>query len=261
MKKKLSAIVLCGAMLLSLVACGKVEGGNEEKAAPVKKYMKVTSYSPSDESYSTVTEEKYDEKGRTTYRKVTNKSNGQETVTEYTYDWVEAGNKAVAEMETGWTITITYDNEGNKVEEVEERPDYRIIQNYAYKDSKLTNMKSETYNAGELLFAQESYYDEYGNITKGIYKSTGDDTEQVMEYSNEYDKNGKLLSVSITNPETGETTTAMECVYDENGNMVKVEMQNQYQEYTYDRDGNVIEAKGYYEEKLISHTIYEYYDN
>ena len=281
MKKRLITALLCGAMALSLVACGgsgnSTEGGDSgaqnesskdeadsKKEKPDRKYVKQSSYNYTTGELVSEMETRYDEKGREVYKKQTNYSvdpNQKEpSVLEYEYEWVEEGNKATA-SNAYFTATITYDDAGNMLEKEEGNAASKTISAYSYKDGKLAVKKDVTYYMGEEYTIMEQEFDAYGNVTKVSNKIISTDTEYVTCYKYEYDKDGNVLSLSLSQDGVESGEQKLEYIYDENGHLDRVELAGVlYQDYTCDENGNVIESITYNGELIVAKSIVEYFD-
>lgn len=264
MKKKLFVAMLCGAMVLSLVACQGA--GNAPKEKPAKKSMKQVTYNAVTGEKQTETETRYDEKGRETYVKTVSYPVGdgqdKQTVSETKYNWVEDGNTATTELEDGSRSTITYDESGNPIKKVAESATAYIEELYTYENGVIKSQKQTTYQNDVEMIRLEMIYDSYGNMTKYTASYNGGIVVE-QEITNKYDKDGNILQQIITaSSSEGEKEQAVyNFIYDKNGFLDKMEMSTGlYSDYTCDENGNTIEVKNYKEDILMSEVIYEYYE-
>lgn len=265
MKKKLFVAILCGAMVLSLVACRGGETTSEDK--PVKKYVKQITYNAETGEKQMEIETRYDEKGRETYIKTVSYNVGdnqdESSISEKKYNWIEEGNTATAELSDGSRETLTYDEDGNLIKKVVESKTGYVENLYTYENGVIASQKQTTYQDDVEMFHLEISYDSYGNTTK--YMASYPNSELIIsqETSYEYDKDGNILQQIVTaSSSEGETEQMVyNFNYDENGFVDFVEMEGgHYNDYTCDKNGKVIEVKIYEEEILISEVFYEYYE-
>lgn len=268
MKKKLLAAVLCGAMALSLVACGGSGTGNGTSEKPLRKVTKQINYTPSTGEKQNETETHYDKNGRETYKKFTSYNTGanrDETMTtETTYNWVENGDTVTADLLGGNSETITYDKDGNVIKRLTKTMIGHTEYVYTYKNGVQATMVMTTVQSDTVLTVLEASFDERGNLAKYVYK---DSTGKVMysyDQTYEYDKAGKILSstMKVLGTDGQSQDVKYDYVYDANGFLDKIEVDGTLTtDYTCDSKGNTIEIKSYTSGLLTSETHYEYYEN
>ncbi len=285
MKKQLmKVLLLLGMVSMLLMACGgtdqtpgegtetgketEKETQKETEKEPVKKsvmkYQKQMVYSYGSDKVTSQTEWRYDESGRETYRKMTFFTYGSDGVREdsreYNFTWTVDGNKAIGVTDGALKVTITYDDDGNQIELIEDAGVSISTSTFTYKDGVLaTRTNIATTSSGTVTMEDYIEYDQYGNMRKQTSKR-GEDIVNVVEYNYEYDKDGKVLSIII-----GGTATSMPLVYayDANGFVDKILLgEFVYQDCTCDEKGNMIESIMYSNKNgtISNHIICEYYE-
>lgn len=240
MKKKIISLLLGCVMVMSLVACGDLDGGNSKDSSNDNQ----AESTESDE----VDESQEDDKPikvldmKTSYSYFEGETDdGSRTVTTYVYNEY---------------FDVVEESEGTS----------KII--YEYNDNRdVISISDDT-----IGWSYEYQYDNNGNcINEKEYNS---DNELIYEYNNKYDASGNIISkeeIEYYDTENGSSTYCAyyEYEYDNNDNLIKMTRTQPslaWVEYEYDKNDNLIIEKtyGYNEEGSIqkgSYCEYEYVDN
>lgn len=119
-----------------------------------------------------------------------------------------------------FTMTVTYDANGNVLEEYEEHPGYGYeTTKYEYDENNLmvTSIEESDYSVRDgNTYHYEYEFDENGNVIKQITTLEGGDYR--LEENFTLDGDGKIVQRT---EETSRSTYVIDCTYDEEGNLIK----------------------------------------
>lgn len=213
LKKKLSCILLAGALTLSVFAAGCSDSSTEAKSdSSSNSEYPVTAVTIEKNSYTDgdiTTTETYDENGQIIHISKMTGSIDSENATQEDYDitYVMDDDGNIIEKATvsndgyNYTETFTYDENGNITNDATESSGVVRVDShsYVYNDSSQIQSEVKTSSIANVdgLYMTESYEYEYDSagqlIGKKLTSSSGEGSTLEDDISYSYDDNGNLI--------------------------------------------------------------------
>ncbi len=273
MKKKLLTIIILGCMAVSMAACSgnkdvtinnqnQAEHGADkeaEKKEPGILKSKTERRSGDYTRYYEYDKNGYEIKYISTHEESGNIMNHVEKVYDENGNLLEE-NPIVSQHSSDYHIGYEYDEYGNLVMQfyfTEDGQKGSAFREFVYVYDEHNNVISKTTIEGSssVTYTTEITYDENGYRTYALEKDEKGNSNREFEWT--YHENGKIKQSIERQCYKGGYTSIRTIDYDESGREIRINVNNNVQEWEYSKEGYLVSEKEYNDEEG-SHQEYKY---